>query len=377
MIAVECLAIHSSDACQLACDWCYNRHNNHAAAFNPYAKQALAFLYAYCHRIDWKTGKKVGQVAILGGEPLLHKEEIVELVEFAEAEYADRMQLSFGLTTNCVALDRAFSDWTLRHNVYVHLSVDGDRAGQSAHRLFPDGSSSFDIVDRNLRDYISVNPHKKNVRSTLSPQNMAYVLESMRYFLDLGIRHVALVPATSDMCSWGIEDLAMLRKCWNDLGDWIMDLWRQGIEFHISGLDAVCKAIHNGRALGYCGASRTYLGVNPNGFVVPCHRYCNQVGNQWRFGHVDKPEDLDLGTINRYLDTGFRKYAEMNCAQCGVREVFCWSSCHVPYVTQGLGDGMSFECVFSHLIAQVAQRVNDTMLSEHNPIFLSIIGKKA
>lgn len=87
-----------------------------------------------------------------GGEPLLAGAATIEhLVRTVRAAVPDETTVDFNIQTNGVLLDEPMLDLLRALGVTVGVSLDGGRAANDRHRLFPNRRSSFTAVERALR----------------------------------------------------------------------------------------------------------------------------------------------------------------------------------------------------------------------------------
>lgn len=142
------LKVHSR--CNLACDYCYvyesvdqswRRQPQQIAAATVRATGERIAEHAKRHGLERVT------VTLHGGEPLLvgygGLREIVDGLRQAVGGCTD---LDIGLQTNGVLLDERFAQYLWDERIRVGISLDGGRAANDRHRLFPHGGSSHDRV---------------------------------------------------------------------------------------------------------------------------------------------------------------------------------------------------------------------------------------
>ena len=136
--------------CNLACSYCYVyemadqgwRHQSLMMSPRTMDLSIARIVEHVCsHRL------RVIKVALHGGEPLLAGPKFIE-------EFAQRLRRALPswtradlvVQTNGTRLDEAMLGVLLRSRIRVGVSVDGNRAATSRHRLYPSGRSSHDAV---------------------------------------------------------------------------------------------------------------------------------------------------------------------------------------------------------------------------------------
>ena len=169
--------------------------------------------------MTFETGRKVlrfgakmtdGSCGIIffGGEPLLHKDLIRDLV--AEARAMQRRgegRFHFKLTTNGLLLDEEFLQFALEEDILIAMSLDGVREAHDRYRRLPDGSPSFDRLLPKLRMLLAARPYA-SVLMVVNPDTAPLLTESVSFLLDEGCRYV--IVSLNYAGPWGEADLEEL-----------------------------------------------------------------------------------------------------------------------------------------------------------------------
>jgi len=125
--AVRRLDLFVTEACNLACGYCFAATQNRK---DPSPEESL-------RAIDWlmRSEAKRLHVTFWGGEPLLRFELIKRLVGHARssARRAGK-RVTFSMPTNATRLDEDVVAWLEAEGVRIFLSIDGDEAGQRERR---------------------------------------------------------------------------------------------------------------------------------------------------------------------------------------------------------------------------------------------------
>ena len=146
------LKVHSR--CDLACDLCYVyehadqswRHKPRAILLTTVDMAARRIAeHAASHRLPGVN------VVLHGGEPLLlGHERMREVLAALAARIGPVSALDLRVQTNGVLLDERWCGLFGEYGVRVGVSLDGDRAANDRHRVFPSGESSYPHVARAL-----------------------------------------------------------------------------------------------------------------------------------------------------------------------------------------------------------------------------------
>ncbi len=145
------LTLHLTRACNLRCDYCYAP---------PQASSPMSFATG---RQALELGSQLNSgscgIVFFGGEPLLCKELIRELVACGRGLERYRAgRFHFKVTTNGTLLDEAFLEFAVREDVFVALSFDGTQPAHDAHRRTPTGEGTFESLLPRLRLLLAARP---------------------------------------------------------------------------------------------------------------------------------------------------------------------------------------------------------------------------
>lgn len=312
--------------------------------------------------IDWLldegTRGKAERVDITfwGGEPLLKWELLKKLVIYAEVEGKKAgVKVGFNGTTNVSLLTPEKFDFLDDHKIYFLLSIDGRKESHDKHRVFPDGTGTWDIVDKNVDAILERWPFY-NTRLSFSPDNLDGFLEDLKYLYNKGFRSIAYSPVAEG--DWTQERLDKLDQVWQDISDWAIDLHKKGDPVEIKYLRDGCKnEFYDVGNRAPCGAGRGYIGITTDGSIYPCHRF-NKFNDPrpWYerevcLGHID------YGILNHEFRDNFvnwdtSKHMSSACQECEELNKSCNGGCWATNwdITGDLGGLVPIECqvVFSN-----------------------------
>lgn len=158
-------------ACNLACKYCFEEKAE------PERKWSVDELVSF---FKWQAKKRNREhfqenslIVFMGGEPLLRRELIEEIIRKTEG-----MPFDFGLQTNGTLLDK-INDYTLGRLKLLSVSVDGTKEMHDKNRLFKDGKGSYDIVMKNVRAV------KERYGGRILPRMTVPVMPDYDFFMEI------------------------------------------------------------------------------------------------------------------------------------------------------------------------------------------------
>ena len=325
------LSLQITDACNLACSYCYFREKEPRSLSAAMVDGALNLL-------ERESGDSPSWgINLFGGEPTLFPERIASVTAQA-TDRAARLgkTVNFSMTTNGTRFDDAMLALTRRYRISTQLSLDGNEAAHDTYRVHHNGRGSFQDIVANL-------PRLKqapgfSVRMTISVRMLPHLSASMSDLIDLGIDSIAASVVAED--DWTEDAYDLFADEWLKVGALVVSHGLRGRRLRIkdlsadSGIEAQCKPV---RGFG-CGAATSFLFVDAKGDLYPCHRYP---------GYFNKSPDVRLGSVFTGLDAERRAYyVEANrstakkgcasfihpdrtggsCSQCGIQSA-CGGAC--------------------------------------------------
>lgn len=106
---------------------------------------------------DYALANQLDSINILfhGGEPLLLGPKYFEqAIQVISSNLPSNCHPNFSLQSNGSLLNREFVKVFCKNTISISISIDGGKIAQDRHRLFANGQSSFEVVDRNIRTFL-------------------------------------------------------------------------------------------------------------------------------------------------------------------------------------------------------------------------------
>jgi uncharacterized protein len=285
------LSLQVTDACNLACSYCYFYDKAPITMSREIVDRALDLLSR-----ESDDSSPAWHINLFGGEPTLRPQLIRYICSQSSmaAESAGK-SVSFSMTTNGTRFDQRLLDLTTEFGISTMLSLDGNQQAHDRFRRYHNGRGSYEKIMGNL-ERLKAAPHFK-VRLTISPLTVEYLADSIEELIALGIRNIATSPVVEE--TWTEDHLLTFAAQWQRVGARYIRERLQGNRLVIKGLDTldarepleICRApaaSHFG-----CGAATTFVFVNAFGDIYPCHRYP---------GYFNKSPDYRLGSVFTGID---------------------------------------------------------------------------
>ncbi|WP_284036462.1 anaerobic sulfatase maturase [Neobacillus sp. 114] len=180
-----------SEACNLACDYCY--YSGCGGQPGKIDKIYPAILEKFIKEYMALTNG-VASFAWQGGEPLLAGLDFFKQVVFLQAKYAPKNTIiSNSLQTNATLITEEWARFFKQYNFLIGVSLDGPKEINDARRVTGHGKGSFDRVMRGI-DHLRKNQVDFNILTVIHQDNVGRAKELMEFYQQEGFSHVQFIP---------------------------------------------------------------------------------------------------------------------------------------------------------------------------------------
>ncbi len=322
---IKALCLHVAHDCNLRCKYCFastgSFQGRRLVMDCETGKGAIDFL------ISHSGNRRQLEVDFFGGEPLLNKDIIKQLVDYGNERAAQsNKDIRFTLTTNALLLDDDFLSFINDKMYNLVLSIDGTRQTNDRMRYQADGRGTYDLILPKIKKAVEMREDKSfYVRGTFTRYNLNFS-EDVLHLADLGFKNISVEPVVADKNKdYAIreEDLPTIFKEYETLAQEYVKRYKIGNPFNFFhfNIDLTQGPCVIKRVMG-CGAGTEYVAVTPEGDIYPCHQF---VGiEDFCIGNVKE------GIENRKTVEEFRKcnvLKKEECKKCWAK-FYCSGGCH-------------------------------------------------
>ncbi len=345
----------------MRCDYCYAPPHGGDGMSLRTGRQALEL------GTRLNGGASCG-VVFFGGEPLLHRPLIYQLVKDArELERRRAGRFHFKVTTNGLLLDEEFLEFSARENLLVAMSFDGTEAAHDAHRRLPSGGGSYGLLLNKLRLLLSARPYA-SVLMVVNPDTARDLVDSVSLLLDEGARYVLI--SLNYAGPWSEADFATLQGQLEKLADRYVSWTRARRKFYLSPFEVKLSSHINQHCFRRerCELARRQISVAPDGHLFPCVQFV-KAGPQsrWCIGHVNT--GIDARARERLHAEAEQEKA--TCKVCAIRER-CNHTCGcLNWQSTGSVAAVSpVLCRYEQMLIPIADRIGRALYRARDPLFL-------
>jgi uncharacterized protein len=319
--------IHTTNACNLGCSYCYISTLNTGKGMTDAVRQQLLYKLLEAVRIK---GIRHIRLRLAGGEPMGQFNVWKTFIPEARQTLADAgCRFDVGFVTNLTMLNDEIIAYSKEHRIGYGVSLDGVESVHDATRSFRSGCGSFGIVDANLRKLlaagiaVSVNTVVTNLNLTGLPELTRYPIA-----LDIPFRYSIVKGAHIDgelLDEYLSASYAIMQEA-------IQNGWQFSKRYQF------CDLKPNDLGFQTCASGFSGGAIYVDGSFKYCHV---QFGGETDSPHTIFNEDLDL--VDMIASGEHHEDAKSDdCKKCRYRSV-CTSGCPVYRV-----DGKDPQCSLYH-----------------------------
>lgn len=311
-LEVNAISIDLTERCNLHCEYCFASLVPGDTSCKTGKSNNDLTLEMGKKIIDWFLSEEVSGIAnrngnatksnqpfkidFWGGEPILQFDLLTELVDYGNIQ-ANKVKknIIWGGTSNITLITPDRISWLVGKNVHFLLSVDGI-GERNKHRIFPDGTNSWDVIYKNLQhiktEYRDTEKMMPSLRLTVSPGTIRGMAEDIKAFYEMGFTNI-FFSENYDM-PWTEEDYEIYYHELREISDFRIHLMVTGKDFLLSKfIDDSAKYILRSSIEGKkvlmnfsgrsCGAGDSFFGISVEGAIYPCHRFNkhNTLDKEW------------------------------------------------------------------------------------------------
>lgn len=328
--AMDCnfLILNITGKCNLACKYCFAE-----TAWNKRSMSLETAKKAIDNMLSQKNVSEKYSIYYFGGEPLLKKELLRQITEYAYQEIAVKQNktINFLINSNATLIDAEAIELFKQYKFGVTISIDGPKEIHDANRIYHNGKGSYNNVTEKI-DLLKKECITTNLRATFSPKikNLVSVFD---FFEKIQLPYAYSFTLTTDYKSNTADtrfDKRQLKEINRELQT-VMDYFIAKIinreTIFCMGFYRKIGTIGNRvRRTHSCEAGRRSLTVDENGNYFACQ---NMIPHK----------QTCLGDVNTNInDLKRRQFMSKNitqiiqCKNCSIRNL-CLGGCEVERIS--------------------------------------------
>lgn len=314
---LESISLILTNQCNFACKYCYNSDYIKECKMSiETAKKAINFL------IDNSIDENL-TVIFFGGEPLLNKRLIKEVVEYCILlGYNKGKKFYFSITTNATLMDDEIKKFMIDNKFHFNISIDGDDHTHNCCRKYKNGNSTYS----NVIDGIEGLPIlSRTARGTITKNNTdLFSLYKHLSLVQFNNVHFEIVSTEVDTLDLDLQDIDKVIEGYRKICEEFYKNYKDNVKLNNGAYgqikDDIEKIDRQTIRAYFCKAAKNYVAIDTDGKIYPCHRY---IGNKkYSIGDLYNGFSTEK---NKYVDATI--FSKKECGICWAR-FLCGGGCY-------------------------------------------------
>lgn len=306
--------------CNLRCKYCYVTHKEKGKIMSLQTAKKFIDLVL----MDEERRKCEAVILdFIGGEPLLEAQLIEQICDYFkistyELKCSWYWNYRINITTNGVNYNDNAVQRLIKKNsgkIYIGITLDGTQRKHDLQRVFPDGSGSYSIIEKNISLWMK--QFEASTKVTFASEDLKYLKESIIHLWNMGIKNVSANVVYENV--WKEDDDIIFEKQLKNLAEYIIenDLYNKyycSLFLDYIGMPYTDEEKNNTS----CGAGKM-LSVSPEGNIYPCMRFYDYSLNKKRgyvIGNVE--EGIDYEKVRVFQLAMYKYQCDDECLNCPV-----------------------------------------------------------
>ena len=304
-------------------------------------------------------------ILFYGGEPMLARELIVQVVEETQRIKCETgHQFQYKMTTNGTLLDEDFLQFAKTVDLAIGLSHDG--VAQDDNRLFADGRGSFNLLEEKIDLLLKYQPYAIGL-SVVDPSTVHKASATVEFLYNKGFKYITVGMNYDRVAPWDNEKMLILADEYQKMAEMYYEWTRNEEKIYLSTFDMKILAHLKGVDYNFDRRliSKNQLTIGPNGKIYSLSRNIDQpefeIGDVWL--GVDKAKRKTIFEIGSTPLTA--------CEKCAIK-----NRCNYVYdsirILNGemITDITPVQCAHERLVTPIVDQVAQQLFKEQNALFL-------
>ena len=315
-----------TEACTLACKYCYQHNKTPKAMTLDVAKKFIDRIF-----IDCKDKYFAMILEFIGGEPFLQPKLISDIIDYwyykciMEDEILWGELTVFDICSNGTEWDNPEVQKLMKKigkNTSFTVSIDGNKELHDSARVHPDGSGSYDEAIHAATDYEKRWKKKIGSKMTVAPSNIIFVYYALKHYLENGAQRIFVNCVFED--GWTYEHASLMYKEIKKFADYKLENYPEEYVSYFEENDF--HPMDESDNKNWCGGNGDMLACSPDGVFYPCLRFMpSSVG--------EREDYVTCGDINSKIDFSLledmqkvtrRSQSTDECFYCPIAQGCAW-----------------------------------------------------
>lgn len=347
--AAKDITFQVTDACNMACSYCYQHNKGHHSMSFEVAKKFIDMLLDADERTNTyitSTECTGAIINFIGGEPWLEIELIDQISDYFIGELFRRkhpwaIRFVFNVSSNgLLHFDPRVQSYIKKHmrRFAYNISIDGNQDLHDACRVDLNGNGTYERAIAGVKDYRETFGGVMGSKMTIAPGNVNKVFEAVSYMIENSKYNLVHLNCVYEE-GWTTEHATVLYRELCKLTDWLEEKGLLDV-INLSIFSENCgKPLDEKDDRNWCGGTGLMLAVDWRGDIYPCLRYMES-------SLSGKVPPFIIGNVDVGINRKKEHCDRIDCLSCITRKTQSTDECWNCPIATGCGwcSGYNYEC---------------------------------
>lgn len=335
-IISQTVTFQVTDACNLACTYCYQINKGKRRMSFETAKKFIDLLLSGDKGVDKYLSPEYSPAVIIefiGGEPFMEIELIEKICDYfveetTRLDHPWQNKFCFSICSNGTLYFKPEVQRFLKKYeklLSFSITIDGNRELHDSCRVFHDGSPSYDIAVAGAKDWMNRGCYMGS-KITLSPYNIQHTYNALVNIINLQYKEIYCNCVYEE--GWTLDHAKILYSEMKKVADYLLDNDLDN-DVYISLFEEddfrPQLPVENDN---WCGGTGMMLALDPDGWIYPCLRYMESSLGK------DQPP-IRIGNIDIGIGSNKEHSSCISCLKCITRRSQSTDECFYCPIAKG------------------------------------------
>jgi len=311
------------------------------------------------------SGRGMSGLLFYGGEPLLEKNLIYDMVDYTQALKKKKgHNFYYKMTTNGTLLDEEFLKFSEKVNLGIGFSHDGH--AQDDCRVFSDGAGSYTKLKDIIPLLLKYQPYAIGM-SVIDPSTVHKASSIVGFLFEKGFRYITVGVNYCKTAPWTKNNLSTLENEYKKMAEMYIKWTKAEEKFYLSSFDM--KILSHIKGEKY-NSDRSRMNINQPSVAPDGKIYYASM-------HLGNPA-FEIGDVFSGIDSEKQKTISAKgaipsetCQKCALRPRCNYAYDNLIYHDSEYITNISpVQCVHEQLITPIADYTAENLYKDNNALFI-------
>ena len=269
--------VHCTNDCNMECEYCYIKKEKERTGIDR--KVSLKIIKLVEEKI---RDKRINEITINfhGGEPMLFFSKILFIIKEVEKlkKNNENKKIFYRIQTNGTILNEKIIEKIKEYNIYMSVSLDGNKIDNDKKRKFINRTSAFSVIKKNIS---KLKKNKINFQIIATIDENVNFLEKINIFKKLRINNIKFSFLNDERMKirYSLINQKKMLRSFLEMMEWLIEYnLKNKNKIKILNIEEIIRLLLFQKKEflcipGECKAGEKILSISHNGEIKKCDNY--------------------------------------------------------------------------------------------------------